>query len=328
MDLFILGAGASKSYGFPTGAELKELALEELITGNSAFMSQVCRLGSYFGYEPSDVMAFRKSLAASTRNSSIDAFIESEAENDKIKTLSAIAKVVIAILIMRCEDDTKLKPDDDWYRELFDRLYEGNKIFSRFLENKVQFITFNYDRSLERYLLKEALETFTETTAKQVSQAFDSNFTVIHPHGSLGKIWTSSEDENYRAYVPTHEDEEVIKAAKTVRLITDDIHVDEEPDFLEARRLILEAPRVHFIGFGYNTDNMRRLGFYGKEVSDFKDDKIFGTVSGISDQKINSYVREFKLNRVSGRQHNAYSLVHIPQPNERAVDYMRIAPFD
>src|SRR5579871_4858800 len=67
----VLGAGASKPFGFPTGFELSERLLSLLQPGNPGFNT----LQHHGGFEPDAINVFRDTFYYSGKNS-VDAFLE------------------------------------------------------------------------------------------------------------------------------------------------------------------------------------------------------------------------------------------------------------
>lgn len=136
--VFILGAGASKPYGYPLGWELRERILA---------LPDDCELFPKLDHAPNEFIQFKKALAESPAES-IDAFLEHRDE------FTRIGKHAIAAELLKCEQRERLYDpgnEDDWYRYLFNRMTAGVR-FDHFLQNEVSFVTFNYDRSLEEYL--------------------------------------------------------------------------------------------------------------------------------------------------------------------------------
>ena len=93
---------------------------------------------------------FRKSS-----NKSIDLFL---ARNPSLVT---VGKLAISLEILKSEIASKFReeidnPALDWYSYLFDRFTDTFLDKDKFTisDNKVSFITFNYDRSLEHFLIE------------------------------------------------------------------------------------------------------------------------------------------------------------------------------
>src|SRR5947208_1187998 len=96
--VFILGAGASKPYGYPTGPELiaKMLNLKDEV----ARVIQECGTGA------DQWRAFQDSLRKSSQGS-IDAFLERRPD------LRGIGKLLIAANILHCENESAFYVSDD-----------------------------------------------------------------------------------------------------------------------------------------------------------------------------------------------------------------------
>lgn len=327
-NTFVLGAGASMGYGFPSGAGLKDSAIETLSNKNNEEYKIVLKAGKELDYQKEDITAFIKGLKAATRDRSIDEYIESQHKNPNIRKLSQVAKCIIAIQIIKGEQDEALTTDRSWYDSLFDKMYRGNNSFVRFFDNKTSFITFNYDRSLERYLLLETMRVFGEEE-NECRERLKDAYKVIHVHGSLGDLWESEEYNNeYRPYSNSWQDpKDVAKAAQRIRLITDDIEPAADSQFQEARRLIEEADTVHFIGFGFHQNNMRRLGFLEPDVISKESHKFFGTVKGVSDQDIIMFARNYGLTTSAYLGVN-FRLTQSVTNRNTAYNFMEMAPFD
>ena len=86
---------------------------------------------------------------------------------------SDVGKMAVTLYIRQKERKSKFlderdHPDDkeDWYKLIFNRMISNcNKLgeHKKFRENKVAFITFNYDRSLEHFLCRSFCHTFWES---------------------------------------------------------------------------------------------------------------------------------------------------------------------
>ena len=80
----------------------------------------------------------------------------------------------------------------------------------------------------------------------------------MHVQGSLGALpWQSDE---VRAYIASYEPEDVQRASENINVISEGSETSEE--FQRAFRLLETAARIYFLGFGYNSVNLRRLGVH------------------------------------------------------------------
>lgn len=136
----ILGAGASQPYGYPTGMQLRENIINHLDSGKPGYQAI-----ESIGFSKSDILEFRNDLKGS-KTYNIDDFLQYRED------LKEIGKVSIAYMINSCEYKKNLlnpREESDWYRYLYNRILTK---FNDLGKNRINIITFNYDRSLEEYL--------------------------------------------------------------------------------------------------------------------------------------------------------------------------------
>lgn len=236
--VLVVGAGASKPYGFPLGTELRDRVLEAATAPLSAF--QVLRTGT----KPDELLRFAEVLARSGF-SSVDAFLE-----EQPAWISA-GKAVMALCLLQAEFKARPhilpphQPADHWYQSLWACLKAPS--WAAFRQQPFHIVTFNYDRSLEHYLA-QVLSTSYSVSLPEVVAALP----ISHVHGMLG----SYEDSRFGARI----DEEMLKAASSGISV---VHEREAAHsaFSQARRRLKASRRVLFLGFGYLPANMRKLGF-------------------------------------------------------------------
>lgn len=257
--VFILGAGASKPYGFPTGPELKTNILKlpvqsylesaKLRKTNPGFSPVWNYLINEFAER--DILAFFSDLKKSGF-SSVDAFLEHR--NEYID----IGKTLIAMELIKYEDENFLysKPEESWYQYLYHNKLRAS--FDEFALNKISFLTFNYDRSLEQFLINSIMSDYgkTDTEAAAVLQQIP----IIHLHGMLGNLPAISK-ENSRIYNRhiTPKNLEICK--NKIKIIHEGIEEDEQ--FQKARKLLSTSTKIWFLGFGFDTINLQRLNLPG-----------------------------------------------------------------
>ena len=138
----ILGAGASVPFGFPTGFTLLQKVLmlthpESLVNGIRNFAFLKC--------EQKEIVRFHDELLKSGQES-VDSFLEFRPE------FIPIGKTAIALTLITCENENTLfnPNEENWYRYLFNRITTA---FDDVARNELSILTFNYDRSLEHFLL-------------------------------------------------------------------------------------------------------------------------------------------------------------------------------
>jgi hypothetical protein len=243
--ILILGAGASKPYGFPVGRELVNIICDNLVDQNSKLFSQ---LRDSVGCKRSEILQFRDELFYSRRGS-VDAFLEHRRE------WIDIGKHAIAQSLLEFEKDGYLfKKDDNWYEFLFDKL---NTSFDDFDHNEISIITFNYDRSLE-YFLFTALKNSYGKSDEECSNKM-RNIQIIHVHGQLGYLpWQKQYGVPY-SIKPQITSTDICKAAAEIRIIHENIDIDDDERFTSAHSLLKEKADIYFLGFGFNETNIKRL---------------------------------------------------------------------
>lgn len=143
--VFVLGAGASYPYGFPTGEGLvnEVISLAGLDRTLDAFL--------YNGCVDLDVKRFARDLADSD-SPSVDSFLEHQPDFLRIGKLaiclSLIPKERDDSLSRAYRQDASTRGRMAWYQYLWNEMASPKGEFGR---NCVSFVTLNYDRSLERY---------------------------------------------------------------------------------------------------------------------------------------------------------------------------------
>jgi len=142
----------------------------------------------------------------------------------------------------------------NWLRYLYGRM---NCSFNEFGENLVSFITFNYDRTIEHFLHTALCNTYKkhpELCAEQMSR-----IPIVHLHGRLGRLpWQGGSARPYEAAELNPND--LFIALNGIKIIHEDPTGDRDKDFQEAKRLLDEAERIYFLGFGFDATNVKRLG--------------------------------------------------------------------
>jgi hypothetical protein len=118
-----------------------------------------------------------------------------------------------------------------------------------FGENKVAFVTFNYDRLVEYYL--DVVLTHAFSLTEEEARAIRNSIPIIHLHG---KIQERSFGDFTSLLVPNA----AKKIASGIRIIHDAMPTND-PNFDAAYEHISKARRVVLMGLGYHSENIRRL---------------------------------------------------------------------
>lgn len=195
------------------------------------------------GFTTKELNEFALSLRYSQRNS-VDAFLEHRSE------FLRVGKAAIVSALIARENPNELFRIGDWYRYLLSKL---NTSFKDFDKNKLAVITFNYDRSLEHYLLTALMHSYGKSQEACTEKV--AAIPIIHVHGKMGDLLSAG--KRFRDYHHDVHQEAVQLAANEIKIIHEG--ADGEPQFAEAKKYIAEADVMCFLGFGYDPVNCKRL---------------------------------------------------------------------
>jgi len=270
--VLVLGAGASKPYGFPVGRELIAEIVKGLVHNltKDSFYWDVVVYEDSFGQLTEH---FRKQLEASMQPS-IDEFLEKRPEFQPLGIVS-IARALIPK--EQIDKVTKrLGKPYEWYEYLFSLLNTSTP--EKFAENKLCIVTFNYDRSLE-YFLFSALQSSYELSVKDAAALLDC-IPIIHVYGKLGEPHFSSEQG--RHYDPTVNNDAIKKCVESLRIIHSG---SSDPEvFEQIHRQLLAAQHICYLGFGYHETNMDRMGV--RTSPHGSNAQVYGSVYGFGQSQI------------------------------------------
>jgi hypothetical protein len=243
--LFILGAGASMPYGFPSGAALKEWLCDAPKRASGQLLQE------HFGTPERAIVHFANTLRASGQ-SSIDSFLARRLD------FTEIGKLCIAAELCRCEvpkELQRLQNPDHWYALLWEALQRDAERLEDIRTNTIKIVTFNYDRSLEFFLFEAIKHTFGVNDDLALA-ALDS-LPIIHAYGSTGQF-SAEKKMGYRTF--DHEDLSAYSlrtAAQSIRVIPESREGD--PAFQEAQKAVIWCQTLCFLGFGFDFLNLARL---------------------------------------------------------------------
>jgi hypothetical protein len=271
--VLVLGAGASMPYGYPSGKALRD----DIASGRFD-----AALSEYFHQVSLDsIHQFSQSFLFSQRNS-IDEFL-SRRGLEKIKdsvdvTFEQVGKAAISLALRENRKidflmhnpllseherkNLKLDFEDHWYQYLWKRLSDdiGYGEPEKLAENEIVIVTFNYDLSLEFYLLEACSATFG--IDKKQAAAILSKIQIVHLYGSLSgnpliegrSAWPDygmKLDENKRRMQLSND----IDSIKVMYEARQQAHVE----FDDAYQAFEHANTICFFGFGFDPVNVRRL---------------------------------------------------------------------
>jgi hypothetical protein len=288
--VFVLGAGASCPYGYQSGAGLRAW-----ICLNQGFRDIYLEYKHISNSMPTN--EFISKFSKSSRQS-IDLFM---AANPK---LAPTGKYIIAFAIFEAEKRSQFREEarinhewysrsssehpakvllrkgyfqgEDWYSYLFNRLTAGltkPDVLPDFSDDKISFITFNYDRSLEQFLYESLSNTFTEVPEPEIVKCL-KKLKILHVYGQIAPLrWQNSEQGvDYR---PRIDGPLLEKSASNIKTIYEQ---KESSDLNEARGILAQAEQIFFLGFGYAEENLEILKLPDRTK---KTIQIYGTAFGL-----------------------------------------------
>lgn len=246
--VLVLGAGASKPYGYPTGKELYYHALYLLGPDQGELATFLWGSGNAHQFDP-----FREALYGCGLES-IDTFLESR------KQFVLVGKLVMAYILCLREEPAILHQRTDepgrWYKYLFGIMKTNVDHLEDFSQNRLAVITFNYDRSLEQFLFTSLKHSFGESDAKCAAEL--AKIPIVHVHGRLGWLpW--QQGRPVRGYEKPERSAGVIEAARSIKIVHEQSDVDSSTEFIQAHDLLAKASTICFLGFGYHETNVKRL---------------------------------------------------------------------
>lgn len=249
--VLIVGAGASVPYGYPTGPDLR---------GELCDLSKLGDLhDEYNKIYMERVNLFCQAFKAS-QIFSIDAFLAKRGEDAlgtwnllssrDVNTYGECGKIAIACRLIEREIRTPYLPEpeeDHWLQYLWNLMSHTPK--AQFQDNQLKIISFNYDRVIEQYfqtVIKHAYGV-NHDEATDLRKSIE----IIHVYGNL-------QDLEERPYGEKPSD--LSRVADCIKVIPEAREADDQL-FEKAKEMIGWADKICFIGFGFDSTNVRRLGF-------------------------------------------------------------------
>jgi hypothetical protein len=308
---FVVGAGASLELGFPTGYDLKERIREALDirfdhgsqpTHGDRAIAQALGKHADLG-DPRGCVEYNEHLAAGwhIRDAigqaiSIDNFVDNQ-QDDRV---SRMAKLSIASCIIDAEKTSKLalyvgedremldwkNLEKTWLHFFFQTLTEGRKKseLAKLFEN-TDFVVFNYDRSLEHFLVR-AIENYYKTS-KEEAQNLVANCRFFHPYGQVGKLpWQKGTIPPVK--YGSGEKYNLFEISKSILTFTEQV---EDKDSLDGlKKSVGDADQLVFLGFAFHPSNMELI----KPVRTRDTSRVVATAFGISDSDCDVIRKELK----------------------------------
>lgn len=267
--VLILGAGASLPYGYPNGSDLVTAILQN-ISGKTH--NDLLHDGLHFDRTHLDTFYHQLSTSAIT---TIDEFLLHHPEHRDL------GRLLIALCLIPQETPSLLwqdtgTPNANWYKHCLFPAIKTDSL-SDFHNNQLSIITYNYDRSLEQFLLQSLTSTYIIEGDDTPVQVQLNQIPIIHLHGHLNSL-------SERPYGTARLDAAILQqAASKIEIIHEVDHNNDR--FNQARQLLDHAQRIYFIGFGYHRLNLTNLAL--SSLSSWDNATIIGTVYGFRTRQLN-----------------------------------------
>jgi len=232
--VLVLGAGASKPFGFPLGSGLKGELLKQ-VNGN-----QTQNTLRKLGFDNALLDLFRGALQYGTHQT-VDILLERKSN------LRELGSYLIATALIPLEHNEALFPQRDWYGDLFDLLQMEDEACTA---DKLAIVTLNYDRSFEHFLTMN-IEYNCRHERVDFAHQNRKKIRVVHAHGCLGEY------PSVPYGIDMSNPDAIRSAAEKIKIVSD--RLDNSPDFQAAKTLIQQAKQVIFLGFGYNETTLSAL---------------------------------------------------------------------
>ena len=291
--VFVVGAGASKELGLPTGKELLETISslaksdydfgrqqtrnnvnEEIANGISALCNRPISSNTDFNSRRAEMLRKAAWLSKiSLLAPSIDNVLHTHKEDADIVN---IGKIMIAHCLMVAERSSLIYNtsqqngsesifpfvgvfngeqrylSETWLGELF-RLLVEMRDFNEFIRalQRITFISFNYDRCIEQFLVSCATVYFRLTDPQ--AQTVLANLKIVRPYGTLGSLHTA----NGLVYGYGRNGADIVQVSAGIKTFTEQI-VDAKLDS-DIQDAFKEAEVVFFLGFGFLDLNLELL---------------------------------------------------------------------
>lgn len=288
----IVGAGASRELGLPTGAELARGI------ANTRHINLIDQRSPHFSddfqhaisiMEGSNWQSYLDALAFVRENMpfapSVDNFVDTHKADECVVK---VAKFLIADCILEGEQTSALAEkggkmvdesavSQSWLGELF-RILAAERSYRDFLSalSRIDFVVFNYDRSIEEFFVQLSRKYFRSSSERDAEVL--NALSIMHVYGVAGAY------SSVRGGVPGgygyHNITAAVAASGSLRTFT------EEVDSASSARIscaIADAGMLVFVGFGFLDLNMRLLEPHDRPSAEFIIATSFGLSADASD---------------------------------------------
>ena len=294
--LFILGAGASTCFGFPTGNVLyNKIHNGDYTDLYEEFLDSVDISESKKERKLIEAKELAKTVSLAT-NKSVDFFLSNNSQ------FLDRGKEAISLIMLKQEneiisDEFEINLDDDWLSLLFQKGIEYFRNVDQYPEDQISFITFNYERSLEFFLHQKLIHSFTQVSPYELESKLNQ-IQIHHVYGKIGNLpWQNESEYGELEFGCDHTEILLTKIRDAIKLMYLERYGSK--DLSELKMPIQDANRIFFLGFSYDPDNIEILGV-NEILRETQGKTIYGTAMGIPERRV------MDLRKSWGRNHVVY----------------------
>lgn len=273
--VFILGAGASCDFGFPSSMKLMQeiqslwnSPQEEIITNYARIIEQLKKL-SRFREVGQEQIVVKKIKKLSDRlyfsgADSIDDFLSQCKDEVDVQ----FGKLTILKIILEREqktegfgDEALFKWEENWLRGLFGeefRFQDIEALNNKLSKDQFYFVIFNYDRCVENFLYT-AIQNYYGLTEEETKNIINK-IVFYHVYGHLAPLgWQSKVNTVSFGDTFGNEFDYLYRFVSNIEVINEDRDkIEKIRDKVSAQ--ILAADKVYILGFGFQDANWYLLG--------------------------------------------------------------------
>ena len=177
-------------------------------------------------------------------------------------SLQDLGRMLIAWSILECEAGPS--GDEDWLRFVRHQLTVGCEEPKDLLDNRVTFITFNYDVSLERSL-RSGLSAYEYFEEAHIDAFFDEERIihvygrVRHPTGRMPDLLPIRSAKGAIDQAKINALDRVFELSRGIKVIDPYDKDEDEASIRLARGKIRRSEIAYILGFGFDPNNIGRL---------------------------------------------------------------------
>lgn len=263
----LLGAGASAHLGFPLGFSLRKEILR-ILRPRNLYEKRETTPESIHAFRVSDEGKRFTDIFSKGQYLSIDELL---ADHEDFQT---IGKQLIAYCLQKCELEDELYDDEkaNWYQVLGAALGARNQ--DDFRNNKLGIVTFNYDRSIDRFLHNLVMHKYKLDSSSAWS-LIQETIPIVHLHGLLAPYPEFS-------YAPG---DHWTLAADHIKVVHEMTEGKALPEFQKADQMLEAADSIHIVGFSMGERNIENLPFFRRKRRDSQSGRIHCAIGKICERE-------------------------------------------